>query len=525
MEAATSTQQSINVNAKSSYEAVPVEYMNCNTAAFEEGDSVLVEFTDQDKTMPKVIGFKEEPMHCGGFMLIISSPSGEEAFVWNIVDKTLLIEKKSLAEIQSELNEMGYSSGTESVPNNSVEEVWDTEEDPVYLDVKLNQPFWYTGYYADYDPDYEEGRPTVHGDAQLVSGEVWQWEWNYPYIEYTHPITGELEIKSAYPIRKNGLFDVEDFPTLELGEPCDGEPETETIGWFRYYFWFHSIFGVEIEDYYPTQDFLDLTQDWLFETWYSAYWDMYEGSCSTYYNWHWNFGIAKNSSGVILTEFIDTCSKWDWGDTETCLDRYDKTTDERMPRIFRVYSVAKEQLEGLAKECFDAVNTERESQGIDPVVMNAALTEAAERHANDLVANFDVTNYSHTGSDESSPTDRVVDAEYTLWMHGIHETEGGENIAVNNMNDPVAQAMASWESSTEGHWENLLNSDWDETGIAVIHNPEDGMYTFVQVFCYRTGTWPGFSPVNTEEILEYMDNNFNWNGTGDETHVPKIYLA
>jgi len=64
MEEATSTQQSINVNAESSYEAVPVEYMNCNAAAFEEGDSVLVEFTDQDKTMPKVIGFKEEPQSC-----------------------------------------------------------------------------------------------------------------------------------------------------------------------------------------------------------------------------------------------------------------------------------------------------------------------------------------------------------------------------------------------------------------------------------------------------------------------------
>ena len=43
---------------------VPVEYMNCHAAAFADGDEVLVEFSGQDWTSPKVIGFKKNPQTC-----------------------------------------------------------------------------------------------------------------------------------------------------------------------------------------------------------------------------------------------------------------------------------------------------------------------------------------------------------------------------------------------------------------------------------------------------------------------------
>jgi len=44
--------------------AVSVEYMNCNAAAFMDGDEVIVEFTNQDFSQPKVIGFKDNPNDC-----------------------------------------------------------------------------------------------------------------------------------------------------------------------------------------------------------------------------------------------------------------------------------------------------------------------------------------------------------------------------------------------------------------------------------------------------------------------------
>ena len=43
---------------------VSIEYMNCHAAAFADGDEVIVEFTDQDFSQPKVIGFKENPENC-----------------------------------------------------------------------------------------------------------------------------------------------------------------------------------------------------------------------------------------------------------------------------------------------------------------------------------------------------------------------------------------------------------------------------------------------------------------------------
>jgi hypothetical protein len=43
---------------------VPIEYMDCNSGAFIDGDEVLVEFTNQEWDQPKIIGFKESPKLC-----------------------------------------------------------------------------------------------------------------------------------------------------------------------------------------------------------------------------------------------------------------------------------------------------------------------------------------------------------------------------------------------------------------------------------------------------------------------------
>ena len=43
---------------------VPIEYMECDSAAFEEGDRVLIEFQGREWSSPKVIGFEKEPRQC-----------------------------------------------------------------------------------------------------------------------------------------------------------------------------------------------------------------------------------------------------------------------------------------------------------------------------------------------------------------------------------------------------------------------------------------------------------------------------
>jgi hypothetical protein len=65
LEAATSTQQGLGVNQESTLSDVPIEYMTCNGAAFEIGNDVLVQFTGQIWTAPKIVGFKDNPKGCG----------------------------------------------------------------------------------------------------------------------------------------------------------------------------------------------------------------------------------------------------------------------------------------------------------------------------------------------------------------------------------------------------------------------------------------------------------------------------
>ncbi len=90
LEATTSTQQSLNVNAQTNYSNVPVEYMSCNAAAFENGDSVLVAFIGQDRTTPKVIGFKDNPSQCGYSVILINIASDEDGsdidkyYLWSL---------------------------------------------------------------------------------------------------------------------------------------------------------------------------------------------------------------------------------------------------------------------------------------------------------------------------------------------------------------------------------------------------------------------------------------------------------
>ena len=71
-DSAASTQQGLNINQEAVLTDVPIEYMNCDGKAFEEGDEVLVQFVGQDFTSPKVIGFKQEPKECPSKYIVIT---------------------------------------------------------------------------------------------------------------------------------------------------------------------------------------------------------------------------------------------------------------------------------------------------------------------------------------------------------------------------------------------------------------------------------------------------------------------
>lgn len=84
LDAATSSQQGLNVNAQGGYSGVPIYYMDCNGDAFENGDKVLVAFSG-NTNQPMVVGFEQEPKECGfwvteAYSIFDASWSGDLVF-------------------------------------------------------------------------------------------------------------------------------------------------------------------------------------------------------------------------------------------------------------------------------------------------------------------------------------------------------------------------------------------------------------------------------------------------------------
>ena len=73
LDEARSSAQDLEINQASALSNVPVRYMSCDAAAFEDGDHVIVEFQEQDWSKPVVIGFVERPRPCELLAIAVSS--------------------------------------------------------------------------------------------------------------------------------------------------------------------------------------------------------------------------------------------------------------------------------------------------------------------------------------------------------------------------------------------------------------------------------------------------------------------
>lgn len=102
----------------------------------------------------------------------------------------------------------------------------------------------------------------------------------------------------------------------------------------------------------------------------------------------------------------------------------------------------------------ELVNAERAKVGCSPVKVNAKLTEAAEAHSKDMAEH---SNMSHSGSDGSSPGDRIERAGYSWSTYG-------ENVAYGY--GSAKSVMEGWMNSS-GHRANILNCDFKEIGVGL----------------------------------------------------------
>jgi uncharacterized protein YkwD len=109
---------------------------------------------------------------------------------------------------------------------------------------------------------------------------------------------------------------------------------------------------------------------------------------------------------------------------------------------------------GATARVVELVNAERIKAGCSPLTVNATLTKAAQSHSDDMAAHGTM---SHTGSDGSSPGDRLTRAGY-VW------SSYGENVAYGYATPE--QVMAGWMSSP-GHKANILNCSFKEIGVGL----------------------------------------------------------
>ncbi|MFJ8028147.1 CAP domain-containing protein [Streptomyces sp. NPDC096311] len=115
-------------------------------------------------------------------------------------------------------------------------------------------------------------------------------------------------------------------------------------------------------------------------------------------------------------------------------------------------------------EILQLVNAERAKVNCPALHENAQLTHAAKVFADDADKNNITT---HTGSDGSSPQQRIKDA-------GYNAGPSAENMSWGDTS--AKQVVDGWMNSTKGHKENILNCSFKDTGVAV-----SGKYS-VQLF-------------------------------------------
>jgi hypothetical protein len=123
------------------------------------------------------------------------------------------------------------------------------------------------------------------------------------------------------------------------------------------------------------------------------------------------------------------------------------------------------------KEIMADINSKRVEAGLMPLFFDRSLTSAAEKKAVDMA---NVGYFSHTGPDGSTPW-QYIESE------GYNYLYAGENLAVDFFD--VSELDSAWMNSP-GHRANILNPDFQETGIGIANGVYQGreVVFYVQMF-------------------------------------------
>ena len=119
------------------------------------------------------------------------------------------------------------------------------------------------------------------------------------------------------------------------------------------------------------------------------------------------------------------------------------------------------------KEVFNLINQQRTNNGLQALKTDDEVQRVARIKAQDMVDN---NYFSHQSPTYGSPFDMLKSFK-------ISYKSAGENIAANSSN---SGAVNAWMNSS-GHKANILNSNFNYTGIGVVSSTKYGKM-FVQIF-------------------------------------------
>jgi uncharacterized protein YkwD len=165
-------------------------------------------------------------------------------------------------------------------------------------------------------------------------------------------------------------------------------------------------------------------------------------------------------------------------------NKSEKTVSMTRQRVFKVSNIEQKELKAAAESkissnifdlehrVFVLVNQRRIEAGLPALIWSNDAAKMARIHSENM-ANFRF--FSHTDMNGKKVNERANAIGLKSW-HQI-----GENIAFNRgFKSPLESAVQSWMNSA-GHRENILKTDWEDSGIGVAVTAE-GTYYFTQVF-------------------------------------------
>lgn len=142
-------------------------------------------------------------------------------------------------------------------------------------------------------------------------------------------------------------------------------------------------------------------------------------------------------------------------------------------------------------ELVELTNKERIKNGLPPLFLDKQLSKAAEEKAKDM---FSQNYWAHRAPDDRTPWSFIVNSGYQYLY-------AGENLARDFSN--TEGVLTAWMASS-GHRANILSSNYQNVGFAVVNGKLNGQETtlIVQFFGTRKGEPLASLPPTPEEISQ-----------------------